>query len=67
MINEEYISLDEAKATKKRLTKMLDNLNEAIYRIEESLMDTEEGKNASNFDWMWNECIQCIYRKCSRL
>ena len=59
----EYIDLDQAKTTKKQLTKLLENLNEAIYRIEESAMDVEQGKDPSPILWAYEEVIAAIYRK----
>jgi len=60
---QQYINLEEAKTTKKQLTQLLDNLNEAIYRIEESDMDVEQGKDPSPILWAYEEVIAAIYRK----
>ena len=59
----QYESLQSAKQLRKKLSATLDNLNEAIYRLEESEMDVEEGKDPNVLDWAFHEVILCIQRK----
>jgi len=55
--------LDSARQLRKQLSVMVDNLSEAIYRLEESEMDVEEGKEPDPCLWAFLEIVECVKRK----